>query len=420
MRLGIKLGIIAVVLGGVGVAAYPRARDYWRERNRPHFRQAKVVRGKIVSVVNATGTVQPVLRVQVGSFVSGPIEELYVDFNTKVKKDDLLARIDPRIYEASVARDKASLATCNAEVKRVNALLEQAKNDEKRAQALRATNEDYISDTVMDQYKYKRLSLEAELKVAEASVEQAQAALQNSQTNLGYTEIRSPVDGTIIDRKIDPGQTLAAQFNTPELFIVAPDMEKKMHIFASVDEADMGLIREAQRRKQPVHFTVDAYPDDLFEGTIDQVRMNPTTEQNVVTYPVVIEAHNPDLKLLPGMTANLSFQIDQHDDVLKIPNAALRFYPKLEHVRPEDRKLLDGAEVDTESEQEDNANIGRSAMEIAEAGKERSRRHVWIVEGDFLKAVEVTTGLSDSKYTEMVSKSLEDGQELVTGVKSGK
>src|SRR5262249_37056318 len=203
---------------------------------------------------------------------------------------------------------------------------------------------------------------------------------------LEYTEIRSPVDGIIINRKIDQGQTLAAQFQTPELFIVAPDMRTKMHILASVDEADIGAIREGQRRGLPVRFTVDAYADDLFEGTIFQIRMSSTTTQNVVTYPVVVATPNPELKLLPGMTASLSFQIADTQDTLRIPNAALRFYPQREQVRPEDRKLLEGVERDSK-EDADSASIRRSAEEKAEARRHRNHRHVWVVDGDFLKAV---------------------------------
>jgi len=420
MRLIIKLGIVFCVVGVVAAVAVPRARTYWKERNRPKFREAKLQRGDIVSVVNSTGTIQPVLRVQVGSFVSGPIEELLVDFNDRVTKGQLMAKIDPRIYEASVARDEASLATANAEVARVKALLQQAVNDEKRAKDLREVNEDYLSDTVMDQYRFQRLSLEAQLKVAEASVKQANAQLQNSQTNLGYTEIRSPVDGIVIDRKIDEGQTLAAQFTTPEMFIVAPDMEKEMYVYASVDEADIGLIRDAQKRGESVEFTVDAYPGELFQGTIDQVRMNSTTLQNVVTYPVVVSAPNPELKLLPGMTASLSFRVEEHKDILKIPNAALRFYPKVEHVREEDKKVLEGFSLkqNDEEDEEDPSTIRRSASETAEAGKRRDRRHVWVVDDHLLKAVEITTGLSDNKFTELVAGNLKEDQKLVTGVEN--
>jgi HlyD family secretion protein len=415
MRFPIKSAVTVILLAGVCAASYKPLLAYWKERNRTNYRLATVSRGPIVSVVNSTGTVKPVLSVSVGSFVSGPIEALYVDFNEEVKKGHLLAKIDPRIYEAAVARDRAALNNQNAQVKRVAALLQQAKNDEARSQSLRAENKDFISDTEMDKYKFGRMSLEAELIVMESAVEMAEANLENSEANLGYTDILSPVDGIIIDRKIDPGQTLAAQFQTPELFVVAPDMRQKMHVFASVDEAEIGLIREAQDRKQPVHFTVDAYPDDLFEGEVYQIRKSSTTTQNVVTYPVVVAAPNPDLKLLPGMTATISFQVAETSDTLRIPNAALRFFPQREQVRPADRKLLDG-ENDA-GDANDSVNVKSSATEKAKAARDRNRRHVWAVDGEFLKAVEVVTGISDHKFTELVSGDLAEGQELVTGIK---
>ncbi len=187
----------------------------------------------------------------------------------------------------------------------------------------------------------------ANVEVAKATVEQNQAALDAAETNLTYTSIRSPVEGIVIDRKVDAGQTLASQFQTPVMFVVAPDLEKKIYILASVDEADIGLIRKAQEKQQPVHFTVDAYPDEPFEGKITQVRLGPKAAQpnmpvNVVTYTAVVEAPNAELKLLPGMTANLVFQIEKHEKVLKIPNAALRFHPKPEYVHPEHLALLEG------------------------------------------------------------------------------
>ncbi len=411
MKSLLKVILVLVVLGAGGYFGFPYAMAYWKARHKPEFRSAEVKRGEIISVVNATGEVQPVLRVEVGSFVSGPITDLYVDFNDEVHKDEVLAEIDTRLFDAAVARDKALLATRKAEVTRVEALLEQARHAEDRAKALQETNPDFISEAELDDVKYSRLSLEAQLEVARAAIDQAQANLVNSQANLGYTKIRSPVDGIVIDRKIDPGQTLAAQFQTPVLFVVAPKMREKVYVYASVDEADIGLIRQAQDENHVVKFTVDAYPDDLFEGHIVQVRLNPTTMQNVVTYPVVVEAPNPDLKLLPGMTASLSFEVDRGEDLLKIPNAALRFYPKLEYVRKEDRKLLDGADEETES-----GDLERSAEEEAKANRKRDRRHVWITENDLLKAVEVVTGLSDSRFTELVSGALKQGQKLVTGV----
>ena len=329
-----------------------------------------------------------------------------------------MAKIDPRIYDAGVKRDDATCATARADIQRVEALLQQAKNDEGRAERLRKKKADYISDTEMDRLKFGRKSLEAQLDLAKAQLKQAEGNLDNSRANLSYTEIKSPVDGVVIDRKIDEGQSLAAQFQTPELFVVAPEMEKRMHVFASVDEADIGLIRQAQQKNNTALFTVDAYPDDLFQGKIYQVRMNPTTLQNVVTYTVVVETANPELKLLPGMTAKLSFQIDKHDGVVKVPNAALRFYPKPEHVRPEDREILEGFEEQSKTEEgTENLESQRSAMDRAVARKNRNRRHVWVVEGDFLRAVAIVTGLSDSKDTEAVSGPLTEGQELVVGVK---
>jgi HlyD family secretion protein len=275
----------------------------------------------------------------------------------------------------------------------------------------------FISDTELDQITANCASLEAQLKVAQATIKQAEGGLENSMANLNYTKITSPVDGIIIDRKIDEGQTLAAQFQTPELFVVAPNMRERMHVIASVDEADIGMILKAEREDRPVDFTVDAYPDDVFKAKIFQVRMNATTVQNVVTYPVVVEVPNPELKLLPGMTATLSFETDRHEDVLKIPNAALRFFPKPEQVRKEDRKLLEGMGEDKDSgEQVDESQEQRSAAQRAAAKRKRNRKHVWILEGEQLKAVEVVMGPSDFKWTELVSGDLKKGQKLVTGV----
>lgn len=415
MRRLIRWMMILVVMGGAGWAAYEPTTRYLKERSRITYATAPVTRGRVVAVVNATGTVKPVREVQVGSFVSGPIEEIYVDFNDEVKKGDLLARIDPRLYEANVARDRALLATRKADVEQVRANLQRALNDERRSKALRAERKDFISDSEMDQYKFSRMALEAQLAVAETSVAQAQANLDNSEANLAYTRITAPVDGVVIDRKVDPGQTVASQFQTPELFTVAPDMREEMRVFANVDEADIGLIRAAQEAGRPVRFTVDAYPDDLFEGRIYQIRRNATTTQNVVTYPVVISAPNPDLKLLPGMTASLSFQVGVSEDTPLIPNAALRFYPPdRDRVHPDDRGVLDG--VATPSKDAEESEQVLSAEEQAEVRRGRSRRHVWVVDGDFLRAVEVYTGLSDSRNTELISGDLREGRPLVTGI----
>lgn len=421
MKILIRLFILVVIVGGIGAAAYSPLQQYLQQRNQPEFKFAEVSRGTIRSVVNATGEVKPVLSVAIGSFVSGPIIELSVDFNTQVKKGDLLARIDPRIYRASVSSDRASLSTRLAEVNRVKATLQQAINDEKRALTLFFEDQDYISDAELDRLKFSRLSQEAQLVLAEAAVEQSRAQLDNSVANLEYTEIRAPTDGIVIDRKIDPGQTLAAQFQTPELFIIAPDMEKEMHVYASIDEADIGLIREAKKGNKPVEFRVDAYPDELFIGKISQVRLSSTELQNVVTYPVVVSTENQELKLLPGMTANLTFLIEEKHDALRVPRAAIRFYPqKPELVHPDDRDILDGSDQkNRESDVSNEAQIdSMSAQEQIEETKKKNRRHVWIAENNKLRAVEIETGLYENKYVEVIAGDLKDGQQVVTGIKT--
>lgn len=415
MKRLLRWGFIVLLVAAVGWVGYLLLPAKWKAPVIPNFRTAAIVRGDLVSVVNSTGTVQPVKSVQVGAFVSGPIESADVDFNSEVKKDQILARIDQRTFLANIARDEALLKVKQAEVERVKALLWQAENNEKRAMALKAARDSFISDAEIDQVSAERKSLTAQLKLAEAAVNEADAALKFSQANLEYTVIRSPVDGVVVDRKIDPGQTVAAAFQTPILFIVAPEMEQHMFVNASVDEADIGLIREAQQRKAIVKFTVDAYPDDLFEGTIHQVRLNSATTQNVVTYTVVVEAPNPGRKLLPGMTASLSFQILEKKNILKLPNAALRYYPKAELVRPEDRHVLEGLDVEqTNDEASENT---PSASEKVAAAQARNRRHVWVADGPLVRAVRVVTGLSDNKFTELVSGDLKVGRLLVTGVR---
>ena len=191
-------------------------------------------------------------------------------------------------------------------------------------------------------------------------------------------------------------------------------MKNKMHIFASVDEADIGLIRQAQEENRPVEFRVDAYPNDLFQGQIEQLRKNSTTTQNVVTYPVVVSAANPDLKLMPGMTASLSFQIAKKEKILRVPNEALRFYPNRKQVRPEDRKILEG----TQDEDNEIPESRRSAADRAAASRKRNQRHVWVAEGEWLKAVAVEIGLSDMWFSELVTGELSENDSLVTSRKT--
>ncbi len=413
MRRLLKWLLVLGLLGGLAAAAIVPAMAWVRQRSVQKYLTSPVTRGRVETVVNSTGTIKPVRSVSIGAFTSGPIAEIYVDFNSVVKKDQLLALIDPRLLAATADRDKATLDTQKAELSRVEALLEQAKNNEARARKLLAINKDYISDTEMDQFFFARLTTEAQRRLALASIAQAEATLKNSQANLDYTKIRSPVDGIVIERKVDPGQTVAASFQTPELFTIAPDMDKSMHVFASVDEADIGLIRGAQETGKAAQFSVDAYPGDLFAGKIYQIRKSATTTQNVVTYPVVIEAPNPELKLLPGMTANISFQIEAKENVVRVPAAALRFVPLPLQVRPEDRHLVEGlAPIPTESGGQ------RSATEKVDLSKKRSRRLVWVEDGTLLRAVPVTLGLIENQHAELVGGDLVEGQAVVTGTES--
>lgn len=427
MKLFLKILVVVGVLVGIGAGAKGPVENWIKERNRTDFRIANAETGEIRSVVIATGEVKPVLSVQVGSFVSGPIIELHVEFNDVVKKGQLMAKIDPAIYEAAMLRDKAALANREADVSRVQALLKRAERDLMRAEGLRDENPDYISDTEMDRYTFEKMTLEAQLKVALSGVAQAEANLTNSEANLGYTNITAPVDGIVIDRKIDPGQTLAAGFQTPELFVVAPQMREKMHVFASIDETDIGRIRAAKESEDisegsegSVRLTVDAYPDDVFVGKIEQIRMSSTVNQNVVTYPVVIAVANPDLKLLPGMTASLTFLIEKKEDVVRIPNAALRYFPEAKLVREEDKKILEGIAPEEDEGDDQATEPEMTADERVEASQKRSKRHVWVQDGDLLRAVAVEVGISDNRYTELLSGDIDENTALVTGVKKKK
>ena len=407
--------IVVGIIAGLGTAGYNRFYASASGNGSAKFRTVPVRRGEIKLVVNSTGNVKPVQSVQIGSFVSGPIQKVLVDFNDKVTAGQLMAQVDPRLYKAAVAHEEASLARCKADVLRIKALLAQAVRNEDRGQKLHVTKA--ISEADMDLYIAEKASLEAQLQVAEASIRESEANLSIAKTNLDFTDIKSPVDGIVTDRKIDPGQTVAAQFQTPTLFIVAPDLEKKIYVHASVDEADIGLIREAKKRDEPVTFTVDAYPNDEFEGKIWQIRLNPTTVQNVVTFTVVVEAANPELKLLPDMTVNLSFQIERKAGVLTIPNSALRFPANPEQVCLRDRPLLEGLEAGAQADRKADAqNRAKESGDSKAAIRGRNHKHVWIVEGDLLAAVPIVTGLSDKNSTEIVSGKLSEGQEIVVGL----
>jgi HlyD family secretion protein len=417
MRRLRKWLIILAVLGAIGWGARSALQSWWKKSSTPQFLTAKVSRGRVETVVNSTGTVKPALSVSVGAFTSGPIKEVLVDFNSKVKKGDTLALIDPRLTKAVVDRDMAFLKTQEAEQIRADALLELANNNLARADKLKEINDEYISKQDYNQLHTNVITAVAQVALAKASVKQAEATLKNSQANLDYTTISAPVDGIVIERKVDPGQTVAASFQTPELFVIAPKMDEYMHIFASVDEADIGMIRAAKERNDKLHragvtFTVDAYPGK-FEGTIDQIRLNPTTTQNVVTYPVIIKAPNKDLKLMPGMTASISFEVEVRENVLRVPAAALRFVPLPAQVRPEDQHYVTDVLKKTPD-----SSTKRTAGEKAELNRSRQNRLVWVQDGELLRAVPVTLGVTEPRFAEVLKGDLTEDQEVVTGTES--
>ena len=413
MRRLIRWVLLLAILGGVGGAVAGPGMAWYRKKNVQRYTTVKVSRGKVETVVNSTGTLKPIRTITIGSFVSGPIAEINVDFNSRVAVGQLLAKIEDKLLKAALARDEAGIKSQEADKKRIKALLEQAVNNEKRARDLMAINKEYLSANDLDQVHFTRKSLEAQLDLADAAIDQAKANRENSKANVEYTRIVSPVNGIVIERKVDKGQTVASSFQTPEMFIVGEDMDKEMHVYASVDEADVGLIKIAEKGKRPVRFTVDAHPNDLFEGKIKEVRQNSTTTQNVVTYPVVITTPNPDLKLFPGMTANITFLVDVREDVVRVPVAALRFVPPLVRVHPDDRRYLEGTAV-TADQSKSGARM--SADEKVDLAKGRSRRIVWVREGQWLRAVPVVLGANDTKFSELVEGDLAEGRELVTGL----
>ena len=380
----IVIAIILVLLIGAGGAYL-----FKNKENGVKFRTEKVVRGDIRASVTATGTMSAVVTVLVGTQVSGTIKQLFVDFNSIVKKGQLLALIDPALQQARVEQARASLQSAGANVEKSEAALLDAKRTLERNRTLFAKN--YIARSDMDTAETNHQSALAQMNVTRAQVGQARAALQVEETSLRYTRILSPVDGIVISRNVDIGQTVAASFQTPTLFNIAQDLTR-MQIDATVDEADIGKILVGQ----PVQFSVDAYPDIPFDGQVSEIRNAPTTVQNVVTYAVIIKVENPEHKLKPGMTANVSIVTDTRTGVLKIPNAALRFRWTAEKA---------GGRAKT----------GESAKNPEATANSDARRMqgIWILDRDKPRRVQVTAGISDGNFTEIRSGDLKEGDAVI-------
>jgi HlyD family secretion protein len=381
----IFLVVVAVVAAGVWY--FKRGKT-----EAPQYQTTAVERGELTQLVTATGTLNPVVNVTVGSQVSGIINKLNVDYNSIVKSNEVIAEIDPSTYKAAVEQASADLANAKA-----NLELQQA---EAERSAELFTNK-LISGSDYD-------TAIATLHEAEATVQIKQASLDNANANLGFCKILSPVDGIVISRAIDLGQTVASSFNTPTLFQIANDLTK-MQIDSSVAEADVGGVVEGQS----VDFTVDAYPYRNFHGVVTQVRNSPTTVNNVVTYDCVIGVTNADYKLKPGMTANVSIIVAQREDALTIPNAALRFHPANASSLP-----TNSAATSSMSQTTNSSGAHRSGNG-ARAHGERSAVHtVYILSGDeknpVLQPVQIKTGISDGISTEVLS-GLNEGDKVVTG-----
>ncbi|HXE80988.1 MAG TPA: efflux RND transporter periplasmic adaptor subunit, partial [Vicinamibacterales bacterium] len=357
----------------------------------PQLATAPVTRGSVVETVEATGQLEAVTIVQVGTQVSGTIKALYADYNSAVRTGQVIAQLDPSLFETQVEQARATLARLEADVERARVELAEAQRQARRARELDASR--LISRSELEAAEAAERRAAAALKAAEAQTVQGRASLHQALVNLGHTTIRAPIDGVVISRNVDVGQTVAASMQAPTLFVIARDLEQ-MQVNARVDEADIGRIRPGQR----VEFRVDAWPGETFTGTIRQVRLEPIVEQNVVSYLTVIDVPNPDLRLKPGMTATVAVEIARADDVLGVPTAALRFEPT--------------AEVFAMS--------GQLVEQGTARGGASTSHGVWVLEAGKLRRVPVKTGISDGVLTAVLEGDLEVDARVVTSASVAK
>jgi len=368
-------GLVAVLIAGaIAFAVYGPGRRAAPAR----YVTALVDRGPIAQVVTATGTLNPVTTVQVGTYVSGPIQALDVDFNSPVRKGQRVAKIDPAPFAVKVREAEANVANAQAKLQKDRADLKLKKLVLERNRVLR--RQGLIAQNDLDTVESDAAQAGAQLALDDAAVAQAQASLDEARVNLGYTDILSPVDGVVVARNVDVGQTVAASFQTPTLFLIAEDLTK-MQVDTNVSESDVGRVREGQATT----FTVDAYPGQAFHGTVAQVRNAPITVQNVVTYDVVIAVDNSGLELKPGMTANVSVSTARRDQALRLPLRALSFRPE----------------------------------PAASASRAPSEATVVYVVGanDGLRRVEVRTGVRDNQHVELLEGALHEGDRVAVGIR---
>lgn len=336
----------------------------------------KVERRTIIEVVEASGTINPVNTFSVGSTVSGLVNAVYVDYNSQVKKGQLLAEIDPRTFQETVNQSIASLNSARANLRDMQSNLDMSRKTLHRYKNLYKRN--FVPKSELDQAESNYVTCLSKVAAARDDIAKAQSQYKNATINLSFTKIISPVDGVIISKNIEEGQPVAASFQAPEHFVIAQDL-KKMQIEVNVSEADIGKVKEGQ----DVEFSLDGYPDTTFKGVVKQVRLSPTTVSNVVTYTVVVAVDNEDLKLKPGMTANVSIIIAKHENVVCVPNFALKFSPMSNE-------------------------------------KKYSQQGVWLMVRRKLERVAIKTGLSDDSYTEIISNNVKEGDLVVVGIKGDK
>lgn len=366
-RVIIPLAIALIAVVGFGINA---------KSNKVQYETQKLEKCTITQVVEASGTINPVNIVSVGSTVSGLMKEIYVDFNSEVKKGQLLAQIDPANFQASVDQNRAQINNAQANLAKLNAQMVMAEKTYNRYKNLYAKN--FIAKSELDQAESDYLAQKASVGAQRASIAQARATYNTAMTNLGYTRIIAPVDGTIISRDIDVGQPVAASFQAPELFKIAQDLTK-MQIEVNVSEADIGKVKEGQQ----VQYTLDGYPDSIFYGKVTQVRLDSTVTSNVVTYTVIVSVSNEDLKLKPGMTANVSIITSRNKDVMCAPSIALKYTP----------------EVD---------------------GQKYKNQGIWILENGKPQRINIKQGVSDDTNVEIISKKLKLGDEVIISSFGGK
>lgn len=437
MKRALLIILVLGVVGGAGFAYY----TYEKKPAAPTITTAVITRGDVVDTVGATGTLQAVKTVQVGTQVSGTIQALYADFNSLVRKGQVLARLDPSLFQTQVEQARANLIRARADLERLKVSLDDARTKLVRAQELSGRQLIPTSDLETAQVNVR--SIEAQIRSSEAQVTQAQASLNQNDVNLQHTIIAAPIDGLVISRNVDVGQTVAASMQAPTLFVLAADLTK-MQVVANLDESDVGQIRPGQH----VGFRVDAYPADNFEGSVSQVRLQPIVQQNVVTYATVIDVPNPALKLKPGMTANVNIEINKRTNVLRIPNAALRFRPTNEVFAALGLTPPDPAELRAFAPGQGRTGRGRGPtdQQAAASTPGNSRRsqplppaadnsaattidalfaplppvesvgRVWLHQDKQLKPLRVRIGVSDDQNSELLEGDLQEGAEVVASV----